>query len=207
MSKKGVLSVQSIKEMHSKRRRLKKMLVVGGLILLAGLIAWPYVVDFLEEQESKLFPTISVESVDLDKKTVTKPKMIGADGDSQPYEITAASAEQAGENQVILDRVQGTMTLKDGKSLLAESSKGKMATSKTESVYLYDGVQLTYDKENRATTKDAQIDFKKGIVYGSNPIEGRGPDGVTSAQEFSFDYKKKILKLKGNATLTIFDTK
>lgn len=207
MSKKGPLSIQKVKETHSKRRRLKMILVVSGILLLMSLIAWPYLIEFLEEQEAKMLPNISIDSIDLDKKTVTSPKMVGVDGDNQPYEIKAAFAEQKGDDQVGLENVQGTMTLKDGKSLLAQSNKGEMATNKTESLYLYDGVQLVYDNNNRATTKDAKIDFKKGVVSGSNPIEGKGPDGVTSAQEFSFDYKKKILKLKGNASLTIFNTK
>ena len=174
---------------------------------MAGLIAWPYVIEFLEEQTLKSLPQISVESVDLDKKTVTNPKIVGIDSDLQPYELTASFAEQKENDQVVLTNVQGTMKLKDGKSLSAHSNKGQMVAHKTESIYLYDGVELTYDKDSHATTKDAKIDFKAGVVYGSNPIEGRGPDGVTSAQEFSFDYKKKILVFKGNASLTIFNSK
>jgi LPS export ABC transporter protein LptC len=207
MTNRVLPSIQTVKDTHQRRRFVKNSLVIVGVLLILGLVVWPYIAEFLEEESIKSLPQISVESVDLDKKTVTNPKIVGVDSDLQPYELTASLAEQKDDDQVILTNVQGTMKLKDGKSVWAQSNKGQMTANKTESVYLYDGVQLTYDRDNHATTKDAKIDFKEGMIYGSNSIEGKGPDGVTSAQEFWFDYKKKIFVFKGNASLTIFNSK
>lgn len=198
-------SVKHAQEARSKRHKLKYNFIVGGLLLLAILIIWPYVSEFLEENDVKDLPKITVESVDLDKKTVTNPKIIGSDSENQPYTVTAASAEQGKDDLVTLDQVRGELKLKDGKSVNARARKGKTHTNKSDEVYLYDTVHITYDNNNKAKTKDAHLDFKKGIIYGENPIEGEGPDGVTSAKGFSFDYKKKILTLKGDAKLVIFN--
>lgn len=198
-------SVAHVQKIRSKRHRLKRNFIVGGLLLLVGLVAWPYVLEYLEEKEIKSLPTITVDHIDLDKKSVTNPKIIGTDSDNQAYMLTAASAEQGKGDVVRLDRVKGELTLKDGKKVNAHSNKGKTHANKSQKVYLYDTVHITYDDHNSATTKDAHIDFKKGVIYGNNAIEGTGPDGVTSAKEFSFDYKKKVLTLKGDAKLVIFN--
>ena len=173
-------------------------------MLLAVMIAWPYAGEFLEEKDKKNLPKISIDHIDLDKKTVTNPKIVGVDGENQPYTITASSGEQIENDTVLLKNLKGSMTLKDGKVIIAEAQKGETTTHHAESVYFYDNVHITYDALHQAWTKDAYLDFKKGTIFGHKAIEGKGPYGVTSAQEFSFDYKKKILVLKGNAALTIF---
>lgn len=197
-------SIKSAQATHSKRHRLKTFFIVSGIFLLAALVLWPYINEILEESDAPT-PKVTVESIDLDKKRVTNPKIIGSDSENQPYTITAATAEQQANDRVIMDKVKGTLTLKDGTTVQVTARKGDTYAKAPKEVFLHDTVVFTYNKENTAHTEDAHINFKEGLIYGDNPIEGKGPHGVTSAQRFSFDYKKKVLKLMGDASLTIFN--
>jgi len=206
-SLKNKLSITKAQATRSNRHRLKGFLIAGSLIVLTGMIAWPYVEEFLEERERKILPIITVDHIDLDKKTVTNPRIIGADGEDQPYIVTAASGEQIDKDRILLKQVKGTLTLKDGIVVMADANRGETQAQQAESIYFYDTVHMIYDKTQKIQTQDAHLDFKKGVLYGENPIEGQGPDGVVSAQTFSFDYKNKILVLRGKASLTIFNNK
>lgn len=199
-------SVKKAHATHSKRHTMKAFLAISGFLLLAGFFSWPFINDFLEESDESI-PKVSIESIDLEKKKVINPKLVGNDSENQPYTITAASAEQTGTNKVSLNKVHGSLILKDGITVLLDAKKGETQMNKAETVLLYDTVTLTYDKETTAKTQKAMIDLKKGLIFGDNPIEGSGPFGVTSAQRFSFDYKNSVLKLKGKARLIIFNKK
>ncbi len=198
-------SITKANAIRSNRNRLKFLLVICGLILLVGMISWPYIEEFLEERNAKPIPKISIESIDLEKKTVTNPRIIGTDNDHQPYIVTASSGEQLDKDRVLLRQVKGTITLKDGIVVMADANMAQTQSHQAESIYFYDTVHMTYDAVQKVTTQDAHLDFKKGLLYTENPVEGQGPDGVVSAQSFSFDYKNKVLVLKGKASLTIFN--
>lgn len=205
MTKPSSPSIQKAHTIHSKRRRLKVFLLVTGSLLLLGLMSWPSIHELLEEMETKSLPTVTMGSINIDKKLVTNPKIVGVDSNNQPYILAAASAEQQANDQVILTQVQGDITLRDKTQVHAHANKGRLSSIKPKEIYLYEGVNFIYDGVHSLRTTDVLIDFKKGILYGSNPIEGEGPNGVTSAQSFSFDYQKKILTLKGEASLTILE--
>jgi lipopolysaccharide export system protein LptC len=204
---KNKLSITKAQATRSHRHRLKALLMTGSLVVLAGMIAWPYLEEYLEEKERKTLPKITGDHIDLEKKTVTNPRIIGTDGEGQPYVVTAASGEQIDKDNILLKQVKGTLTMKDGAVVMADANLAKTQAQQAESIYFYDTVHMTHDKANKIQTQDAHLDFKKGILYGENPIEGHGPDGIVSAQTFSFDYKNKILVLKGKASLTIFNNK
>ena len=153
---------------------------------------------------------IDITSIEIDEET-SDPKMIsprfqGVDKDGKTYNITAKEAIKTKEETLILDTINASIELKNGKWLAINSKKGLLKHKEnqlklSESVYLFtnDGYELQSDT--------IFIDIDKNMAYSKDKITGKGPAGTITADSFTTYDKGQRTTFKGNVKLVLHPEK
>lgn len=174
------------------------LLVAAGLLVLAVVIyaALP------REQEFK-FTVDDIAKIQNDLAMV-KPKLTGADGDGNPFVVTADSAVQLGRNvrRAKLNNVQADMSLKDGGWMNATATSGVLDANK-KTIALTGDIAVFSDQGYELHTDMADVDLNKGLLRGDHPVTGQGPLGSLRADRFMIQRGKKEVQLIGNVHMTI----
>ncbi len=177
------------------------MLVLAGVVF--SLLLLPY--SGIQTDDLKLkIPKVNVKNPSV--FTLTNARFFGTDQNDRPLslEIKKAIEQNSEDNNVVLQNIEGEITISDSRWAGFSASKGRYnketkiinlyenITLLTEDGYKLDTTSLNIDTKNMTAKSDVRVVIQNGL----NTIEADGLD---------FTLNGDII-LKGNIKATISDT-
>jgi lipopolysaccharide export system protein LptC len=145
----------------------------------------------------------SIQTDASEKPQMLNPRFQGLDTSNQPYYITADTATQASENIVLLDNVNGDITLNDGGWVSITAQTGTIFTEKDE-LLLERDVHLVMGDGNEFISDKAILYMKESVIEGDQPIKGQGPSGTIDAGGFRVEQGGKKILFNKRVKLIIY---
>ena len=162
----------------------KWSLAVLALLLMAVLIAWPYVT----RNDSGVRVSFIGSAGQLVSKTGLAPRMQnprfeGVTDAGDTFKVTGAMAIQEANNVVVVEKVNGELIRKNGQwlSLSADNATYYQAQNLLD---LKGNVNVINDQGYNILTDAARVDTRSMRVVGDGVISGTGPSGALSANGF-----------------------
>ena len=188
---------------HSRRvDRLRFLLPTVALLLLAAVMAWPWVGGGYHG----LIVPIFADSFDQenDAMRMAKPRYVGRTQEAEAYEVTAVSAflDPANQNRIRLDRLQAVFEPAGEKTVHLRADEG-VYLRKQDFLELDGDLELTFGEGYRFTTESADVDLERGYVTGREPVSGNGPLGAVAADGFDIEDGGRLLRFEGRVHVTI----
>lgn len=135
--------------------------------------------------------------------TMVNANFHGFDADNQPYSITAKNAMQLDADNVLLDQVNGDISLNSGVWFTAQADKGTLKM-KQQQLLLNGSVELFNDQGYEMHTESIHIDIAKKIAVTEDPVSGQGPLGTLKSHGGVFDGIQKTATFNGPVFVTIY---
>lgn len=186
---------------RSQSRYLKFFLLAFCTVLLLGLLYWPEIELLLTQptvqeaqHEEKIFSETKITS-----KEVLKPRFISVDKENRPYIVTADKAINQSEEEVSLEKVNSSMTLDNGETVLLTSKTGFVRPGKEGKADLYGDVTLVHSHGHEIITQEAHIDFDKGTVVSNKPVTGKSVFGTLQGEGLQLHNEQKVIKVLGKS--------
>lgn len=182
-------------------------LIKNGLwIIAAFLVAWLLVMPFLNPVHERFSLNFSsIEKTANDKPKMLNPRFQGLDSSNQPFYVTADSATQESDSKVILDKVNGETTTKDGGWVSVLANDGIVYTEKDE-LHLFHDVQLYTGDGYEFRTEKAIVYMNENVIEGDEPVVGQGATGTIHAKSFRVEDGGKRIVFKRDVKLKIYPT-
>jgi lipopolysaccharide export system protein LptC len=165
---------------------MKRALPMAAAALLVAVVA--YSLQPRLQNSKKLTLTMQKIGILNNDLMMIKPKLTGADGEGNPYVVTAEEAVQDAHDakRAQLRHVEADMTLKNGEWLNLTATRGWLDESK-QKLRLQGAIDIYTDKGYEAHTTLANVDMHSGVVWGNAPVNGQGPFGTFRADRFRID--------------------
>jgi lipopolysaccharide export system protein LptC len=179
---------------------MKRVLPITAGLLIAAVIAY----SLVPRQSEKLKMTYkSMGTIDNDLAMI-KPRLTGTDKRGNPFVITADAAIQDKTNirRATLKNVEADLTFDKSRWLNATAARGFVDMEKNR-LALTGGIAVFSDDGYELHTTRADVDLKKGLFKGPEPVTGQGPAGTLSADTFEMDRLSNQLVLQGHVHMTI----
>ena len=175
-------------------RRLRVILPVFAVLLLAGVAIWPH---FDPAQAPKQHTQALAPQMHNSKFT-------GVDSSNQPYTITSNSAVQKtnGSNDIDLVKPLADIRLKNGAWIAVEGDNGQYR-EQTGLITLEGNVKLYHDSGYEVVTQAAAIDLDKGISYSDSPTHAQGPRGEIDGEGFRLYQDSDRVVFTGKSRLVL----
>jgi lipopolysaccharide export system protein LptC len=179
---------------------MKRALPAAAFAVIAAVLAF----FFVARQPSKFAMTYEKLGRIQNDLAMDKPRLTGADGNGNPFVITADQAIQDGKNpkKARLKKVEADLTLDKGGWLNANAANG-MVDMKAGSLELGGGIDVFSDAGYTLHSRSASLDLNKWVVHGHNEVTGQGPMGTMRADSFHYDRASHQLTLDGNVRMTL----
>ena len=127
----------------------------------------------------------------------------GTDDQGQPFTLTAVSADEQGDGNVVLKAPIGDLTLKSGAWLLLKSDTG-MYHQKTGTLGLTGNVTLYRNDGTTMTVPHVRIDLHAGSAVSTDPVQVQGPFGtLNAANGFVVSNHGTDITFNGPAAMTL----
>ncbi|GLR65834.1 hypothetical protein GCM10010909_05120 [Acidocella aquatica] len=127
----------------------------------------------------------------------------GTDDQGQPFNLTATSADEQGDGNVVLQAPNGDLTLKSGAWLLLKSDTG-LYHQKTDTLGLTGNVMLYRNDGTTMTVEHVRIDLHAGSATSTNPVQVQGPFGtLNAANGFTLTNHGTDITFNGPAAMTL----
>jgi len=183
---------------------MKRALPAAAFAVIAAVLAF----FFVARQPSKVSMTYEkLGSIENDLAMI-KPRLTGADGNGNPFTITADAAVQDAKNpkRARLRKIEADLTL-DNNGWINANAAGGVVDMKAGSLELNGGIDVFSDSGYMLHSKSASLDLNKWIVHGREPVSGQGPMGTMRADRFQYDRDSHQLSLDGNVHMTLIGKK
>jgi len=137
-----------------------------------------------------------------------KPRLTGADGNGNPFVITADAAIQDAKNpkRARLRKVEADLTTDKNGWINANAANG-VVDMKAGSLELNGGIDVFSDSGYTLHSQSALMDLNKWIVDGHSEVTGQGPMGTMRADRFHYDRDSHQLTLDGHVKMTLIGNK
>jgi lipopolysaccharide export system protein LptC len=181
---------------------MKLVLPLGALILVAMVVAWPY----LRGTKGGIPLSFNSIGVGLDENVfMTNARYIGADGKGQPYTLTAELAAQDEDDPDIiqLTKPQADILLNQGSWLALTANSGTLKRQ-AETLALVGAVNIFSDQGYEFRTESALIDLAASLAHGTVPVEAQGPFGTLNADSFRMADDGKTIYFEGQVRMTLY---
>jgi lipopolysaccharide export system protein LptC len=181
---------------------LKVVLPAVAVALAALVLFWPQLNPL--DNRFRLKP-VQVSIDDLENLRMVSPRFVGIDAKNQPFSITAeqATQEAGGSDVTALTSPKGDITISNGSWIALTADAGDYH-KETRILDLRDNVNVFHDAGYEIKTTRAKADLAIGDVYGTDPVEGQGPDSQMRGQGFRIYDKGARISLTGKSRLLIF---
>lgn len=181
---------------------MKIALPLGALALLATVLIYSGVFETHDKLDIT-FREISTLHNDL---RMVSPRVTGLDKSGRPYVLTADTATQiAGEpNHVALDNLQADLKLADDSDWVTLSASGGRLDTVTQTLDLERKIDIYAASGYELHATSATIDFRKGTVASTAPVEGQGPLGTLRADSMTADNQSRTLHFQGRVKVRIY---
>ncbi len=181
---------------------MKIILPLGGVLILVGVIAWPFV------STKKVAPMTDVDSKspEVVDNHMIRPKYASVDKQGRPYEVEAEWGKPTTDHEADLTTPHGTLTTDDHGDVVLDAKHGHY--DKTSRVLnLQEDVVLNTEDGYHFETQAADVDMEAKTVEGDVPIKGNGPTGQLQAEDgFKLEETEdgnRIITLKGRSRVVI----
>lgn len=178
---------------------MREALPTAAVALLLAIIAYP----LINPKELSFLLSKDQAPSSPDRMLMESPRYRGFDREGRPFELRAARARQrtSASPDVELTSVAARMTLKDGPAEV----RADAGVYNLESKELRADGRVAFDAPNgyKVEARDAVAQVDDQQVAGHNGIQGSGPLGRFSAQQFALDLPAEKLVLTGRARLHI----
>lgn len=186
------------------RTRVVWLIKNGLLILSSVIVVWLLIMPLLNPVHERFNLNFSSIQQDASEKPkMLNPRFQGVDSSNQPFYITADSATQKSDEEVLLHNVNGDITTKDGGWASVKADYGTMFTERNE-LHLSSNVHLFTGDGYEFKTNKAIVYTDKNIIEGDEKIRGQGTTGVIHAGGFRVEDGGKKIIFNKRVKLTIY---
>lgn len=179
-------------------KRALPALAVG---LLAVMALWP---EIESNAERGRVAFRRVAEVRPDALYVVEPRYQGVDEQNRPFTVTASSAVQAGQEEVVqLQAPRADITLTDGGWVYLEAERGRYVKPE-DRLDLAGRVTVHHDDGTQFVTDQATLDLHGGNAAGDVPVAAQGPFGtLTAAQGFRLQDRGQVVNFLGASRVVL----
>jgi len=137
--------------------------------------------------------------------SMIKPRLTGTDDDGNPFVITAEKAVQDPKDlhRARLTTIDADMSTSDGHWMNATADHGKIDMDRGL-LGLFGGIAFFSDSGYELHTSSLNVELRKGLYHGPQPVTGHGPFGAMRADRFEFDRPHQMLHLMGHVHTTLY---
>ncbi|MER2519946.1 MAG: LPS export ABC transporter periplasmic protein LptC [Bdellovibrionales bacterium] len=175
---------------------LRVVLPLSAAIVLAAILAWPYLHSF----DGSLSLSLAAKMIPIPDLAVDHLRFTGTDTSNQPYSVTAERATRPGGAEEIydLEKPEGDIMLKDGAWIAGKALRGRY-DREGRKLWLGGDVQLFHDQGFQFTTNEAHIDMNDSSAWGEAPVMMQGQFGAITGKGFTLLDAGKVMVVKGPA--------
>lgn len=177
----------------------KMTLGVLSALMILMIVILP-VINADEEGLRLAFTTVGEKNESL--PMMTNPTFQGLDEKNQPYLVTADSALQLDEHNIVLKNVQADMLSEQQSWLSVQAAQGNI-DNQAKVMQLTEDVRLMHQDGFEFRTPFVHIDMQARIAKGDKPVKGFGPMGEIDAQGFHWDHDAKIMRFVGGVKMVV----
>lgn len=181
-------------------RTLRLVFMGAAVLLLAALVAWPYVAS----SPDRLRLVASLPQVDLDGEhdAIFGVTLTGTDRSGRRFALVAEKIRplDPGNERVALTAPQVDTITRDGRPLRAEARAGTY-DQRHEVVALEGAVRFALDRIYHLETERAVLDLESGTAEGMDDVAADGPFGRLTAQGFRIGEGGNLVLFTGSARL------
>ena len=146
-----------------------------------------------------------------DGKDGKPPKMInprfqGVDKENQTYNISAKTATKVEDEVLVLDKINASVELQEGRWVLLNANKGVLK-HKEDYLELSDSVYLFTNDGYEFYSSNIYIDIEKNIAYTDSKVMGKGPIGTIEADSVKVYDKGQKTIFDGNVKVVLYPEK
>lgn len=187
---------------HSRRVGvLKVVLPASALVLLVVLGLWPSLRgddDRFQVGFADLTPT-AVENLSM-----VNARYHGVDKRNNPFAVTAerGTEEDPKNGVVVLDNPKADFITQGGAGVYVEARLGTYYQQE-QWLDLEGDVNLFHDQGYELHTQRARVHLKDGTAEGSDPVNGRGPQGRLDGQGFQISDQGRKIVVKGQSGMSL----
>jgi len=183
---------------------MKRALPVAAFAIIAAVLAF----FFVARQPARLTMTYEKMGSLENDLAMINPRLTGADGNGNPFVITADAAIQDAKNpqRARLTKVEADLAL-EGQGWLNATAGGGMVDMDAGALELSNGISIFSDTGYELHSNGASLDLKKWVVHGHDEVTGQGPLGTLRANQFHFDRGSNQLVLEGDVQMTFVSAK
>ncbi len=179
---------------------VKLVLATSAIALSALVIVWPQL------REEGIRFSLGLSSVDIGgnlRPSMDNARFIGTDRHGRPFMITADSAEQEKDSDIVaLRSPKADITEKDGSWLALTADSGAYNRG-DGTLKLVGSVNLFHDDGYEFRTETARLDLDAGLAEGDDPVVGQGPLGIIESEGFRIADKGRTIIFTGAAKLIL----
>jgi lipopolysaccharide export system protein LptC len=180
--------------------KIKYLLGLGVMLLLASLILWPLLYSI--DQPLKLTFN-ALETKEAQPKTMVNPRFHGLDKFNRPFNIKADDASQQGESLVALKNISGDMAVQNNQWVMLEATEG-LANTENKTLHLTGKVRLYSSEGYEINSTSVDADLNTGIATSTVPVQIQGPLGLLTGTGFVLDLNEQKLNITGRIHLTLY---
>lgn len=190
---------------HYSRRvdQLRFTLPAIAMSLLAVVMVWPWLAGGYNGLIVPVFKSAADHAHDAMR--MSKPRYMGKTGEAEAYEVTASSAvlDPANPDRIHLDELHAVFEPARSSAVLLRADEG-IYLRKQNRLELDGGLELTFGEGYRFATESAEVDLKRGRVFGAQPVTGEGPVGSLAADKFDIEDGGNRFRFGGGVKVTIW---
>ena len=182
----------------ARRNRLvmlvKWLLPMLALALLGLLLFWPEIEGRDGRLSFRRGPALVPEALQ-----VVAPRYQGIDELNRPYTITASTARQVGQAEVLLlDAPRADILLNDGAWIFVEAREGRF-DKPSQHLDLTQEVRIFHDGGTLFVTESAAVQLDAGTARGDRPTQAQGPFGTIESEGFEMSDRGAVMVFTGRA--------
>ena len=183
---------------------MKRALPAAAFAIIAAVLAF----FFVARQPARMAMTYEKMGNLENDLAMIKPRLTGADGNGNPFVITAEAAIQDAKNpkRARLKKLEADLQL-DNHGWVNASAAGGFVDMAAGSLELNGGISLFSDAGYELHSQSASLDLNKWVVHGHQEVTGQGPLGTLRADQFHFDRASNHLVLEGHVQSMFVRTK
>lgn len=173
---------------------MKWLLPMLALALLGLLLFWPEIEGRDGRLSFRRGPSLVPEALQ-----VVAPRFQGIDELNRPFTITARTARQVGQEEImLLDAPRADILLNDGAWVFIEARDGRY-DKPTQHLDLSEDVRIFHDGGTLFTTEAAAVQLDAGTAHGNRPTEAQGPFGTIQSEGFEMRDRGAVMIFTGRA--------
>ena len=180
--------------------KIKYLLGLGVMLLVASLILWPLL--YSVDQPLKLTFN-ALQTKDAEPKKMVNPRFHGIDKFNRPFNIRSDEALQKTETVVAFKNISGDMAVENNQWIMLEASEGE-ADTEARTMHLSGKVRVFSSDGYEITSPDVDVDLNRAIAKSTFPVQMQGPLGLLTGTGFTLDINEQKLNIEGRVHLTIY---